>query len=855
MHKLLERQIKKFFGKNAVFEPDFAAFLQEVNNSYISAQKERALLENALNTSSKELITANQKLKESSDETIKLQRSALDAAANMIMITDITGTIKYANKSFCDFIMYDAAEIIGETPSFLNSGMHSKKFFESMWEQIKNGETFEGEMINKKKNGDIYLEETVITPIRDIKSGAVTHFVAVKKDITERRAQEDELKRARDKALEASRLKSEFLSTMSHEIRTPMNGVIGMTNILLETPLDDEQLDYVNIIKESSNTLLVIINDILDFSKIEAGKLEIESVDIDLIDIVEGAAELLTASAKEKNISLMVYVDTKINTQIKGDPIRIKQILTNLIGNAIKFTDKGEVSVKASPIFGGSVIEKIRFEVTDTGIGISRDMATRLFQSFTQADGSTTRKYGGTGLGLAISKSLCELMGGSIGVESALAKGSMFWFELPFVVGSKAQTNPEDYKTQIASLKDKKAIVVDDSKTAREIVKKYLLGWGLVVDCAFGASEAMEKLLEAANSDAPYHIAVVDLAMPQIDGFELAKEIFATKELENTKCILFTAFDQKGIGSEALEVGYSAYLTKPIKQAALLKSIIDSLQDKKQTRADEPRAYEEQLGVAHDGDEIDASKATKLLLVEDNMVNQRVASLILQKMGCSVKIAKNGAEALQAVEEGDFDIILMDCQMPVMDGFETTARIRARKDAKNSIPIIALTANAIEGDKERCLSVGMDDYISKPINPKDILEKVLLWSFKKSDFIASTEEVDLAVEDPIDMQRLRSIFDDDIDAIKNVLEASIDSIGRNITKLLFAAETKEIKEMKRIAHDVKGESLSMGLREVATLIANAEPTLDTVSFNELRYALLEIKRSLLRAEDFLDTLF
>ncbi len=855
MHKLLERQIKKFFGKHAVFDSDFTAFLQEVSDSYVSAQKERALLENALETSSYELTAANQKLKDSSDETIKLQRSALDAAANMIMITDIAGVIKYVNKSFCDFIMYDASEIIGKTPSFLNSGMHSKKFFEDMWERIKSGETFEGEMINKKKNGDIYLEETVVTPIRDLKSGAVTHFVAVKKDITERRAQEDELKHARDKALEASRLKSEFLSTMSHEIRTPMNGVIGMTNILLDTPLDGEQLEYVNIIKGSSNTLLVIINDILDFSKIEAGKLEIESVDMDLIDIVEGAAELLTAGAKEKNISLMVYIDTKINTQIKGDPIRIKQILTNLIGNAIKFTDKGEVSVKASPIFGGSVIEKIRFEVTDTGIGISRDMAARLFQSFTQADGSTTRKYGGTGLGLAISKSLCELMGGSIGVESVPGKGSMFWFELPFVVGSKAQTNFEDYKTKIASLKDKKAIVIDDSKTAREIVKKYLLGWGLVVDCASRASEAMEKLLEAVNSGAPYHLAVVDFAMPEIDGFELAKKIFASKELESTKCILFTAFDQKGIGSDALEIGYSAYLTKPIKQGALLKATIDSLQDKKQTRVDEPCGYRELFRSMRESEESDGSKATKLLLVEDNTVNQRVASLILQKINCNIKIVKNGTEALRAVEENDFDIILMDCQMPVMDGFEATARIRARKDIKSSIPIIALTANAIEGDKERCLAVGMDDYISKPIDQKEVLEKVLFWSFKRLAFVSSTEEVDLAEEEPIDMQRLRSIFDNDIDAIKNVLEASMDSIGGNITKLLFAAEEKDVKKMKQIVHDVKGESLSMGLREVASLIVSVETTLDTISFNELRYVLLEIKRSLSHAEDFLDTLF
>lgn len=854
MHRLLARQIKKHFGKEAEFNGSFAAFLDEIDQTYEAAQKERILLENALETSSKELIDANKKLKESSDETINLQRSALEAAANMIIITDLEGKIKYANKSFCDFTMYELAEVIGKTPHFLNSGMHSKQFFESMWKAIKRGETFEGEVMNKKKNGDIYLEEIVVTPIKDPKSAEVTHFVAVKKDITERRIQEDELKRARDKALEASRLKSEFLSTMSHEIRTPMNGVIGMTNILLETPLDGEQLDYLHIIKESSNTLLVIINDILDFSKIEAGKLEIENIDMDLIDVVESVAELLSPRAREKDIALMSFIDTQINAQMKGDPVRIKQVLTNLVGNAVKFTDVGEVSVKVKPIFGGHKIEKVRFEVKDTGIGIAKDMIGELFQSFTQADGSTTRKYGGTGLGLAISKSLCELMGGEIGVESEVGKGSLFWFELPFYVGSKAGTTLKEYEAQIGGLKDKKAIVIDDSKTAREIVKKYLSGWGLKAECAKSADEGMQKLMGAANDNDPFELAIVDLAMPQTDGFELAKKIFAEPKISNVKCILFTAFDQKGVGDDALEIGYSAYLTKPLKQGALLKAVIDALQNKKQTRVEEPkrdkRSVEptktEQAPRQKNGEN------ARILLVEDNLINQKVAFLMLTKMGCEVVIAHNGEDAIKTLDKEEFDVILMDCQMPVMDGFEATTRIRARKDDKKSIPIIAITANAIEGDRERCIAVGMDDYISKPINQKEAIEKIAFWSAKNSGFIANEEHEQGAALEPIDIERLKSIFDNDVEAIKSVVEASIESLDTNATRMLFAAESQNVKKMKQIAHDIKGEALSMGLQEAASIIMSVEQKLESVSFHDLRYAMLTLKKALSEIMGYLE---
>ncbi len=853
MHRLLERQIKKIFGKEWQPDENMATLFAEIAETYNEKDKERLLLENALEVSSTELNEANRKLKESSEEVIKLQQSALDAAANMIMITDKDGFIEYVNKSFCEVTMFDKTEVIGKTPSLLGSGSHPKSFFENMWNTIKNGNVYEGEIINKKKDGTVYPEEVTITPIIDAKSGDIVHFVAIKRDITDRKAWEEELKQTRDRALEASRLKSEFLSTMSHEIRTPMNGIIGMTNILLDTPLDGEQLDYLNIIKESANALLVIINDILDFSKIEAGKLEIESIDMNLLEVVEGVAELLTPRAREKNISLMAYIDTKINTQIVGDPVRLRQILINLVGNAIKFTEQGEVNVRVTPIYDDDEIRKIRFNITDTGIGISKKSQARLFQSFTQADGSTTRKYGGTGLGLAISKSLCELMGGMIGVTSELNVGSTFWFELPFNKGDIDTANI-DTALQIDILGDKKAIVVDDSQSAREIVKKYMQDWGLKVDCAKDAKDALQKMRGAFSDNNPYNLAVIDLAMPQTDGFELAKEIFEDENLKNTKCILFTAFDQKGIAAEAFKIGYSAYLTKPIRQNSLLRAAIEALKNNKITTLSEPHIitayFKETPKPKETKTENNFQNQTNILLVEDNKTNQKVATLVLQKIGCKVTVAENGLEAVNMVKDGKYDIVLMDCQMPVMDGYEATGKIREIMEGEtNTIPIIAMTANAIEGDREKCLDAGMDDYMSKPISQKEILEKIDFWKDKKSQFKSNSLQCFYTKSNPVDIERLKSIFGEDVEVIKNILHLSLESLNHNLEKLQTAIGLQDEQKIKLLIHDIKGESLNIGLPVITDIIDKTEPAVRKLDYQMLLSIATELKQSLSQIEN------
>lgn len=812
MHRLLERQIKKFLGESANSDENLSLFFDAIGQQYEQMDQERTLLENALELSSAELRHANDTIKEQSEAKIKLQQSALDVAANMVMITDHEGVIEYVNDSFCRVTGYDKEEVMGKKPSILNSGVHNKEFYQHFWKRLYNKEIIDTQIVNRRKDGTLYDEEITITPIVDEKSGKITHFIAIKRDITERIKQENILKEAIDKALEASRLKSEFLSTMSHEIRTPMNGIIGMTDIVLDTSLTTEQQEYMAILKESSLALLVIINDILDFSKIEAGKLEIDPIDMDILDTVESSADLFAAKAREKNLALMTFVDPQIDQVVVGDKVRIRQVLTNLIGNAVKFTSHGEVSVSA-------IVEQktqegciVKFEISDTGIGMSADVVSKLFQSFTQADSSTTREYGGTGLGLAISKKLCDLMGGEMGVKSEVAKGSTFWFSLPLPYSQESlEKQPE---AQEAKLGGVKVLIVDDSHSAREVVKVYLRSWGAQTVCAVDAMDAFAKLQEAYDERDPFEVAIIDLAMPGIDGFELAGQIFGTSHVANTKCILFTAFDQRGIGQKALDLGFSAYLTKPIRQASLLKAVLDCTipeenREKSATKSDQQKRYN--------------GPQRNILLVEDNEINQRVAKSILEKLGYDIIVASNGQEALDSVSKQSFGIILMDCQMPVMDGFEATMKLRHLSNDSATTPVIAMTANAFEGEREHCLAVGMDDYLSKPVDFDLFRQKLDYWYGKRSDKKIEAPEVSLPLldEELVDTERLMMIFGNN-ETIKTVLGLSIVSLGEGLEELNTSSLKGDIIGCCALLHGMKGEASNLGLIVMARELEIAE---------------------------------
>ena len=635
--------------------------------------------------------------------------SIVESSDDSIIGTDLDGRILSWNYGAEKLFQYTAEEAIGQRITLLFAEGHQTDHLKSL-EKIRRQERierFEGIRVRK---GGIPIEVSVIlSPIRD-PLGRLQGVSAIYRDITASKRADAELMKAKEAAEAASRAKSTFLATMSHEIRTPMNGILGMTELVLDSELTPDQRDNLDLVHLSAESLLTVINDILDFSKIEAGKLEFESIPFDLRDRLGEIMQTLGFRAHQKGLELIYDVHPDVPSTLSGDPGRLRQILVNLVGNAIKFTEQGQIVLQVEIESVAADKACVHFSLRDTGVGIPAEQQEKIFEAFSQADQSMTRKYGGTGLGLTICSRFVEMMGGRIWVVSQAGQGSTFHFTANLSV--QAPLSEQATPLHPTGLRNLPVLIVDDNFTNRQVLSGIVAQWGMIPTAVEGGRAAMLALEAAKDSGNPFPLVLLDGQMPEIDGFTLAKQIQDHPELVRTTIIMLTSADQLGDAMLCRELGISAYLVKPVRQSELLNLICKSLQ---QIPADQPNAKRVRSAPRP------AGRPFQVLVAEDNMVNQTLARRLLERRGYAITVVGDGRAALAALDRESFDLVLMDIQMPGMDGFEATAVIRQREESAGThIPIVAMTAHAFKGDQERCLAAGMDAYISKPVRQQEL---------------------------------------------------------------------------------------------------------------------------------------
>lgn len=813
-------------------------------------------------------VSERKKTEESLNKERNFISAVLDTAGALVVVLNPQGQIVRFNQACEQTTGYSFAEVKGRYFWDLFLIAQEIDSVKAIFKQLLTAQGLnQYENYWLTKNGSLRLITWSNTILQD-DEGAVEYIIGTGLDITERKQAEQELHRlleaetrqreeleaARRQAELASHTKSAFLANMSHEIRTPMNAVLGMTGLLLETRLSPEQKDFVETIRISGDALLTLINEILDLSKLEAGEMSLETLDFDLSTCVEEVLELLAPQAHEKGLEIAALIYPNVPIHLQGDVSRLRQILMNLISNAIKFTNTGEVLVQAELREQTSTTATILFTVTDTGIGIFPEDQRKLFTPFTQVDASTTRKYGGTGLGLAICKQLVTLMEGELGVKSQPEQGSQFWFKIPFI----KQLQPVSSLQNSTFLSNGRLLVVDDNATNRKIIHYQATRWGMQVDEASSAAEALKIMLEAAQQNKLYDIALIDMQMPQIDGMTLGTQIKSNAAIAATPLIMLTSTNQRDEVQWALKIGFSAYLVKPVKASRLLDTIMTILESRSESEHLNPKvikhlSHSQQF--QHISESTSKSKL-RILLAEDNLVNQKVALKQLQSLGYDADVAANGKEVLELLEKIPYNLILMDCQMPILDGFETTREIHCWQEstfASGRRPVvIAMTANAMKQDQQMCLDAGMDDYLSKPVN-KELLAAVLeRWSqviLTPQPIVFKTDNILLDL--PIDWEHLHQLSEYDSEFELELLQMFVEDTQLHITATKAAITAHDFQQLAKEAHHLKGTSANLG----ATTMYRAAEQLEQLALTQdnqgTMQLILELEESINRIHTFL----
>ena len=772
-----------------------------------------------------------------SESKNKLLATIVEQSSEAIWTKDLAGTITSWNSGAAAMFGYSPAEAMGRALNISQSTLDEE---EGRMRRLVAGEKFSYDARAITRSGTALDIQVAVAPLLDDANKCIGS-IAVARDVTQHKRSAEALRLAREAAEAANHAKSSFLARMSHEIRTPMNGVLGMTELLLETGLTSTQRKYAETVQRSGQNLLGIINDLLDFSKIEAGKLELENVDMDLRRTIEDVVDLLAERAHSKGLELACSIPANLVTHVKGDPLRLGQILTNLVGNAIKFTEQGSVVIRAAGVEETAKKVTMRFEVSDTGVGISEEAQSRIFDEFSQADGSTTRKHGGSGLGLAISKQLVEMMGGSIHVESALGAGSTFSFTATFEK-QEAQPLEDARSTPMGMLTGVRALIVESTAIHRGILHSQMSNWGMTNRVAANPEQAIELLSQAAARGAPYDIAIIDLGLPGMDALELARTIRARTDIGKLRLVMLTR--RQVDVRNAREAGIDACLAKPVRQTVLYECLVNVMAGQTQEAVASPAVFEP-VNAAPSG------LRGSILLVEDNLINQQVALGILQIQGYNVTVVNNGREALDAYAHGAFDLILMDCHMPEMDGFEATREIRQREAAAGEgkrIPIVALTANAMAQDREECLNAGMDDHLSKPFSMQTLQDMLERWMPRA---VSRREEIEPApagkgngagVLDRQVLEQLGKVLTNGKpELLTRVINLYLTESPKLVQKLKQAAGASDAREIARSAHSLKSSSANVGAKVLSRYCEDIEASAKRSDTNEARSMVARIE--------------